>query len=132
MNQLTQERGGTRIVVADDNEDAAGALALLLELEGHDIRMAFDGNRALEEADRFHPQIMILDIDMPGRDGCEVANAVRARNWGAPVHLIALTGVDGKRERARATGAGFDHYILKPFDPRSLLRLVSEASRHAR
>jgi DNA-binding response OmpR family regulator len=124
MYEFTQGRRGARIVVADDNQDAAGALALLLELEGHEIRTAFDGIRALEVAEDFQPQIMILDIDMPGRDGCEVASLVRTRNWGGPVRLIALTGTDGVQERARATSAGFDHYVLKPFDPTSLLRLI--------
>jgi DNA-binding response OmpR family regulator len=87
---------------------------VLLELEGHEIRIAFDGVGAFEVSDDFHPQVMILDISMPGQDGCAVARLVRKRPWGVTAHLIALTGWDTANVRTLAREAGFDRYITKP------------------
>src|ERR1700736_6102723 len=81
-----------RVLVADDNRDAAQALALILELEGYETKTAFDGSEAVEAAEQFRPQIAILDIGMPVMNGNEAAERIRERRWGRWVHLLALTG----------------------------------------
>jgi CheY-like chemotaxis protein len=113
-----------RILVADDNPDAAQSLAFMLELEGHDVRTARDGIEAIEVAERFNPQLILLDIGMPRLDGYEVAREIRARPWGATVCLVALTGWGQEEDRRRAQEAGFDRHLVKPVDPATLNALI--------
>ena len=82
----------TRILIADDNRDAAASLATLLSLDGHDTRVANDGEEALREAEAFRPHIALLDIGMPRINGYEVARRIRAAPWGEAMLLVALTG----------------------------------------
>ena len=103
-----------RIVVADDNVDAALTLGALLGLQGHDVRTAHDGMEALDEVMRFEPHVVILDIGMPGMNGYKVAAAVRERN--RDVLLIAVTGWGQDEDRHRSKAAGFDHHLVKPVD----------------
>ena len=103
-----------RIVVADDNVDAALTLGALLGLQGHEVRTAHDGMQALDEVMRFEPHVVILDIGMPGMNGYKVAAAVRERNPG--VLLIAVTGWGQEEDRHRSKAAGFDHHLVKPVD----------------
>lgn len=117
-----------RIVVADDNVDAALTLAALLGLQGHDVRTAHDGMEALDEVMRFEPQVVILDIGMPGMNGYKVAAAVRERN--PDVLLIAITGWGQEEDRHRSKAAGFDHHLVKPVDFGVLSELL--AARAAR
>jgi len=105
-----------RVLVADDNEDSAETLSLLLQSMGHEVRSAHDGLRAVEEAEDFRPDVALLDIGMPGLDGYEVARRIRARPWGAGVVLIALTGWGEDEDRRRSREAGFDRHLLKPVD----------------
>jgi two-component system, OmpR family, response regulator len=106
-----------RIVVADDNQDSADTLAVLLELEGHEVRTALNGQQALNIILTFKPQVALLDIAMPGMDGYEVAKRVRSIPWREPITLIALTGHGQPQDKARAIAAGFDHHLLKPVAP---------------
>ena len=115
-----------RIVVADDNRDAAEALGVLLKLQGYEIRTAFDGIQAFEVADEFHPQVVILDIEMPGQDGYAVARLIRKRAWSQSACLIALTGADAMNARSLAAKAGFDRFVNKPVDPELFVKIVAE------
>ena len=116
-----------RILVADDNRDAAESLAALLELEGHEVTLAYDGADALLAYERVHPQICLLDIGMPFRSGNEVAAEIRSREDGRLPTLVAITGWGQDADRSQALAAGFDHHLTKPVDPAQLLRLIGEA-----
>ena len=116
-----------RIVVADDNVDAALTLAALLGMHGYDVRTAHDGIEALDEVMRFEPQVVILDIGMPGMNGYKVAAAVRERS--PHVLLIALTGWGQDEDRHRSKAAGFDHHLVKPVVFDVLADLLAPLSR---
>lgn len=114
-----------RVLVAEDNRDAADTLGLLLELYGHEVRIAHSGNAALSVARSFHPDAALLDIGIPDLDGYEVARKLRVETFCPDIVLIALTGYgqDGDKERAQA--AGFDHHLTKPVDPNKLEALIA-------
>ena len=116
-----------RILVADDNRDAAESLAALLELEGHEVTLAYDGADALLAYDRVRPQICLLDIGMPHRSGNEVAAEIRSRHEHQAPTLVAITGWGQDTDRSQALAAGFDHHLTKPVDPAQLLRLIDGA-----
>jgi CheY-like chemotaxis protein len=105
---------GLRVLVVDDNEDAAESLAVLLELSGHDTRVANDGDAAVRTAHEFRPDVVFLDIGMPGKDGYEVAKELRESPDTRAAVLVALTGWGAKDDRARSRQAGFDHHLTKP------------------
>lgn len=115
---------GYRIVVADDLPDSAETLAMLLELEGHEVYTVHDGEEALRAAERLRPDIVILDIGMPRRNGYEVARRIRGEPWGAGMVLIAATGWGQKEDQERARAAGFDAHLTKPVEPPVLLDLL--------
>jgi CheY-like chemotaxis protein len=117
----------TRILVADDNRDAAQSLAFMLEIEGHDVRTAHDGLEAIQIGESFRPQVVLLDIGMPRLDGYATAREVRGRSWGISVCLVALTGWGQEEDRRRAEEAGFDRYLVKPVDPQILNALIAQA-----
>jgi PAS domain S-box-containing protein len=114
-----------RVLVVDDNVDSAESIALLLELNGHEVRMAHDGPAALEVADGFRPEVIVLDIGLPGMDGYEVAR--RLRNGGAmrAALLIALTGYGQAEDRKHSQAAGFDYHLVKPVDTVLLQNLIA-------
>jgi PAS domain S-box-containing protein len=116
---------GLRILVADDNVDAASMLAELLRLSGHEVRVAHDGRAALATAQAFRPELALLDIGMPGMNGYEVAAALRRLDGGARTQLIAVTGWGAQDDRDRASAAGFDHHLTKPVDLAALNRLLA-------
>jgi signal transduction histidine kinase/ActR/RegA family two-component response regulator len=115
-----------RILVAVDNRDAAESLAALLQLEGHEVTLAYDGADALAAYERVRPQVCLLDIGMPLRTGNEVAAEIRARADGSDATLVAITGWGQDADRTQALAAGFDHHLTKPVDPAQLLRLIGE------
>jgi two-component system CheB/CheR fusion protein len=110
-------RLGHRVLLADDNRDAADSLAMLLEMNGYSVTVGYNGAEALQLARQSPPQVMILDIGMPDMTGLEVAQHVRAEPWGRAVYLIAVTGWGQKEDKARALASGFDHHLTKPVDP---------------
>lgn len=114
----------TRVLVADDNADAADLLALLLEDAGYQVATAYDGPQAIHAAAAFGPHAAILDLDMPGMHGCEVARRLRADPAFAGILLIALTGCAAEEQRRRATAAGFDAHLIKPADFQTILALL--------
>jgi signal transduction histidine kinase/CheY-like chemotaxis protein len=108
------------VLVADDNVDATDTLATFLRLQGHRVHTAYDGERALEMAERLRPGLVVLDVGMPGMTGHEVARAIRARPWGAGVTLVAVTGWGQEEDRRQTAEAGFDLHFTKPVDPDAL------------
>jgi CheY-like chemotaxis protein len=117
-----------RILVADDNTDAAGSLAILLRLEGHEVLTAVDGLQAVERAERFRPDVVFMDIGMPLLNGVQAARRIRAQAWGREMHIVALTGWGLEGERSRTAAAGMDDHLLKPPDPRELAAILRRAS----
>ncbi len=115
-----------RILVADDNYDAAQSLALMLGMDGHEVRTAGDGLEALRVAEEFRPQLVLLDIGMPKLDGYETARRLRERPWSRSTQLFALTGWGQEEDRERARQAGFDRYLVKPVDPDALSQLLNQ------
>ncbi|HVE50155.1 MAG TPA: response regulator [Casimicrobiaceae bacterium] len=120
-----------RILVADDNKDAAVALAMYLELQGHAVRTAHDGIEALEIAQAFRPDIALLDIGMPKLNGYDVARRMRGEPWGGNSTLIAVTGWGQEEDRQRAASAGFSHHLTKPVSEQTLLSLLAQGVRAA-
>jgi signal transduction histidine kinase len=109
-------RPARRVLVVDDNVDAAEILSIALESSGHDVAVAHDGPSALEVAESFRPEVVLLDIGLPGIDGYEVARRLRADEMSSAVRLVALTGYGQPADRARAMQAGFDEHLVKPAD----------------
>ena len=120
-----------RVLVADDNRDAADSLQRILALYGHEVRVAYDGGAAVRMGQEFRPRVAILDIGMPGTNGYDVARALRARN-GSQLTLVALTGWGQEADRRRATEAGFDFHLTKPVDPSTLQDLLARVGARAR
>ena len=112
-----------RVLVADDERHIADSLERLLALEGHEVRVAYDGAEVLRAAQRFDPEVAILDIDMPQLGGYDVARALRARH--AAIVLVAVTGWKQGTDRIFARMAGFDHHFGKPCDPRAIIELLA-------
>jgi CheY-like chemotaxis protein len=112
--------------VADDNQDSADSVAMLLRLDGHEVQVAYDGEEAARAADAGWPQILVLDIGMPRLNGYQVAEHVRTMPWGRDVVMIAATGWGQDEDRRRSIASGFDAHLVKPIDPRGLTRLMGE------
>jgi CheY-like chemotaxis protein len=121
-----QARSSARVLIVDDNRDAAQSLALMLDLEGHEVRTAADGLEALEVAEVFRPKVVLLDIGMPGIDGYETARRLRARPWAKSALLCAQTGWGQEDDKRKARSAGFDLHLVKPIDPEELNRILAE------
>ncbi len=113
-----------RVLVVDDNRDAASSLADLLGMHGHETRVAFDGDEALLTGEHFEPEFVLLDLGMPGKDGWSTVRAMRDRPWGQRACVIAVTGWGQPEDHARSAGAGFDAHLVKPVDPAKLLALL--------
>ncbi len=118
---LTSHR--LKILVVDDNRDAAESLSMLLELKGHEVRRAYDGENALQLAEEFRPQMVLLDLGMPKMNGYEACRRIREQAWGAQMTLIAVTGWGQEDDRRKSTAAGFDGHLVKPVDPETLEEL---------
>ncbi|MGI8672343.1 MAG: response regulator [Luteitalea sp.] len=115
-----------RVLVVDDNADSAESLSLLLELMGHEVRTAHDGEQALAEADAFRPELVLMDIGMPRMDGYEAARRLRQSPWAQDVVLVALTGWGQDEDKRRSEAAGFNHHLIKPVDPAALGELLKQ------
>jgi signal transduction histidine kinase/DNA-binding response OmpR family regulator len=116
-----------KVLVVDDLAASADTLKVLLELEGYVVRIANDGAAALAVAQEFSPDVLILDIGLPGMDGFEVARQLRSRPESRDALLIALTGYGEAESRVKSQSAGFDHHVVKPADIDHLLSIVSQA-----
>lgn len=110
------QRPAGRVLIADDNRDAAESLAMLLGLDGYEVRTALDGEEAFSVAQVFRPDIVLLDIGMPRLDGYAVARRLRQESWGKQLTLVALTGWGAEDDRSRTYSAGFDAHLTKPVE----------------
>ena len=115
-----------RILVVDDNEDAASSSSMLLKMMGNQVRTAYDGEEAVQAADEFHPHVVLLDIGLPKMNGYEAARAIRQQPWGRNIVLIAVTGWGQEADKRMSQEAGFDHHMVKPVDPRVLVKHLAE------
>jgi PAS domain S-box-containing protein len=118
-----------RVLIADDNRDAAESLAMLLRLEGHEVVLAHDGEDAIQLFEKTAPAVALLDIGMPKMNGYQVARRIRASAGGAHVVLIAVTGWGQQKDRSESREAGFDHHLIKPVEPEAVLRLIRPSSK---
>jgi DNA-binding response OmpR family regulator len=116
-------------LIVDDNRDAADSLAMLLRTTGNDIRTAYDGLEAVQVANEFRPEVVLLDIGLPKIDGHEVAQRLRREPWAQHACLIAVTGWSDETDRARSRASGFDHHLVKPLDTGHLAKLLSSIER---
>jgi CheY-like chemotaxis protein len=117
-----------RILIVDDNADNANSLAMMMRFLGHETALAYDGVEALETAETFHPDVILLDIGLPKLSGHDVARSIRARPWGKSVMLVALTGWGQDHDRRRSQEAGFDHHMVKPVEFEALRQIMVSAS----
>jgi len=113
-----------RVLVADDNVDAADSIAMLLGQLGCEVKTAYRGETALREAERFEPELVLLDIGMPDLNGLEVCRRIRRMHCGSKAFLVALTGWGQEEDRRRSESAGFDRHLVKPVDPEALIALA--------
>lgn len=116
-----------RILIAEDNRDGAESLAGLLRLHGHEVEVAYDGERALQVAPVFQPEVAILDIGLPGIDGHELARRLRATDGGRDMLLIAATAYGSPDDVDRAMAAGFDAHFVKPVPLVRFLQAIDDA-----
>ncbi len=117
-----------RILVVDDHQDSTDSLALFLRLRGHEVRTARDGPTALDEIERYRPEVVFLDLGLPGMSGYDVARRVRMRTDLGPLQLVALTGYGTDGDRQKTRDAGFDVHLAKPVDPRAVDELLAGSS----
>ncbi|MBK7974534.1 MAG: PAS domain S-box protein [Deltaproteobacteria bacterium] len=120
-----------KVLVVDDNRDAADSLGMMLRMQGHEVVTAYDGEQALTTARQLEPDVVLLDIGLPRMSGYDVAREIRARPWRQGVVLIAVSGWGQLEDRRRSDDAGFDRHLVKPVDPDDLLALVSELAEPA-
>ena len=118
--------GACRVLVVDDNVDSAQSMSLLLGLEGYQVECAYDGEEALLRAERFHSEVVLLDLGLPRFSGYEVARRLRGEPAGEDVLLVAVSGYGRERDRQAAREAGFDLHLTKPADPDEVLRVLAE------
>lgn len=117
-----------RVLIADDNHDAAVSLSMLLQSMGHETRVVHDGIEAVEEAEVFHPDIVLLDLGMPRLDGYETARKLASRPWATETRIVAVTGWGQDADRKRAKAAGFHRHLVKPVDIDALRQVMSAVS----
>jgi PAS domain S-box-containing protein len=121
-----------RILVVDDNRDSADSLAMLLAISGHDVHTAYDGIQAVDAAAELQPEVILLDIGLPGLNGYEAARRIRAQRQNGNLTLVALTGWGQEQDRHRSAAAGFDAHMVKPVDAAALAKLLAQIPDAAR
>jgi CheY-like chemotaxis protein len=126
--QLAHDPGKMRILIVDDCRDSADSLYLLTKLWGHDSMAVYDGSAALDLVETVRPDVMLVDIGMPGIDGNGISRAVTRRDEHPRPTLVALSGYADRAHRERARAAGFDHYLVKPIEPEILERFLENLS----
>lgn len=119
---LTHHR--LRVLVVDDNQDAASTLRLVIQSLGHQCDMAFSGHETLDIGERIQPDIILMDLGMPGMNGLETAHLVRQTEWGQSITLVALTGWGQEEDKMRSRRAGFDYHLTKPAEPSTIVQLL--------
>lgn len=119
-----------RLLVVDDNKDAAESMSMLLEMWGHEVAFAYDGPSAIETAEQWRPEAVFLDIGLPGMDGYQVAERLRALPQAKDAVLIAITGYGQEDDRLRSQRAGIDYHLVKPVAPDALRNLIDSLQLH--
>ncbi|HEV8577921.1 MAG TPA: PAS domain S-box protein [Thermoanaerobaculia bacterium] len=114
-----------RLLIVDDLKDTADSLAMLLNMKGHDVHTAYDGEEAIAAAAKLRPEVVLLDIGMPKLNGYDACRHIREQSWGEGVFIVALTGWGQEDDRRATEEAGFDHHMVKPVDPAALLQLLA-------
>jgi CheY-like chemotaxis protein len=132
VSPLASAPGRRRILIADDNRDAASTLALMLERLGYETVSAYDGLQAFELAGAFRPDVALLDLGMPKASGLDVARRIRLQPWGQQTVLVALTGWGQAEDKQRTSAVGFDHHLVKPVSPRDLATLLASFGAESR
>jgi CheY-like chemotaxis protein len=125
---IADELSGLRVLVVDDSNSAADMLGIALEHMGCNVRVVYGGEAAINAAAESPPQVVVMDIGMPGIDGYEAARRIRQEPWGKEITLIALTGWGLAEDKRRARDAGFDHHLVKPPVPDELRKLLAEVT----
>jgi CheY-like chemotaxis protein len=120
---------GRRVLIVDDNIDAAETLAMMLELLGHTTSQAHDGHEALRVAKEFQPQVVFMDIGLPGLSGHQAVSRMRRDLGMSDTYIVALSGYGTEEDRRKSAEAGFDHHIVKPLDPCALPAILGDADR---
>jgi CheY-like chemotaxis protein len=116
-----------RVLVVDDNHDAADMMRIVLELDGHEVRIVHDGPAALELTKTFRPELILLDIGLPGMDGYKVAGSLRAMPESKNTVLVAVTGYSSEADVRHSREAGFDRHLSKPLRRKVLQKLIADA-----
>jgi CheY-like chemotaxis protein len=116
-----------RVLIVDDNTDAADSLAMLVDMWGNETLLARNGREAIEVAERHRPDVVLLDIGLPGLNGYEVCCQIRSREWGKSIAVFALTGWGQEEDRRRSKDAGFDGHLIKPVDAETLRNVLTSA-----
>ncbi|GAA4430802.1 PAS domain-containing hybrid sensor histidine kinase/response regulator [Bremerella cremea] len=125
-DSVSLKRGKHRVLVVDDNKAAADMLSKVVKMLGNTVMSAEDGHQAIDVAEKFRPEIVLMDLGMPKMNGYEAARYIRQQPWGKDILLIALTGWGQQEDRERTTDAGFDHHLVKPAEPAELQRLINQ------
>src|SRR5262249_30603710 len=115
-----------RFLIVDDNKDAAMALSVLLRLSGHETEVAHDGLQAVEVAEMFQPEIILLDIGLPKWKGYDACRRIREQTWGKNMLIVAVTGWGQEEDRRKAQEAGFDFHMVKPVNYKTLMAILAE------
>ncbi len=127
--QQSHAPSGYRLMVVDDNQDAADSLALLLGFHGHEVRVAYSGMAALELTKAYTPDVLFLDIGMPGMDGYELVRRLREQPRLEQVVVAALTGWGQQEDRRRTSDAGFNYHLVKPAEPDAVEAILADLKR---
>ena len=120
---------GMRVLIVDDNRDSAESMAWVLSRLGHEVSTAYDGEQAVQEAERWRPHAVLLDLGMPQVNGYDACRRIRSQPWGDAMCLVALTGWGQAQDRRRTEEAGFDHHLVKPVDPGELVKVLASSPR---
>ncbi len=126
VNGESKEAQKHRILIVDDLRDSADSLARLMRLRGQEVATAYDGEEAVRAAEAMRPDVVLLDIGMPKMNGYDVCRYIRQQPWGQATLLVAVTGWGQEEDRRRTEAAGFDHHLVKPVDPRALMKLLTK------
>jgi CheY-like chemotaxis protein len=121
-----QQNAPLRVLVADDNQDAAETLCMLIELLGNEVRTVHDGAQAVQAAAEFLPDVVFMDVGMPRMNGNEAARRIRREPWGQKMKLVALTGWSQEEDRQRTRDAGFDTHLVKPAHSEAISALLAD------
>ncbi len=115
-----------RVLVVDDNETIRAMSQRMIEMLGHTVRTASDGEEAVAVAEEFRPEVVLMDLGMPNMDGCEAARQIRQKDWGQEITLVALSGWGQEKDRLKSEAAGFDHHLVKPAASADIKRLIAQ------